>query len=60
MTPLVVISSAKKKMKKQPVRIRAMTWVHPYLMDGCIFDIAPFQIRATTNSPGSNSLLDRK
>ena len=42
MTPLIIVSSAKKKMKKQPVRIRAMTWVQPYLMDGCIFDIAPF------------------
>ena len=42
MTPLIIVSSAKKKTKKQPVRIRAMTWVHPYLIGGCIYDIAPF------------------
>ena len=50
MTPPVVISSTKKKTKKrtkkQPVRIKAMPWVHSCLMDRCIFDIALFQIRA--------------
>ena len=53
MTPTVVISSTKKKMKKrtkkQPVRIKAMPWVHSCLMDRCIFDIALFQIRANDN-----------
>ena len=36
MTPLIIVSSAKKKTKKQPVRIRAMKWGHPYLIGASV------------------------